>query len=184
MLAVTLALFLAITVAAQEKEKIEKLAPYVPSPPEVVERMLKLAGVKAGDVVYDLGSGDGRIPITAAQKFGAKGVGVEMDDELFAKATQTVKELKLENKVRFIHGDLLKVDLSEATVVTLYLLPTSNDKVRPNLEKYLKKGARVVCHDFQVGDWKPSETFDMESDDIGRLHTLYLYRMGEQRKQP
>ena len=177
-----MALLLATVVAAQEKEKIEKLAPYVPSPPEVVERMLKLAGVKAGDIVYDLGCGDGRIVIMAAQKFGAKGVGVEMDDELFAKASQTAKDLHLENKVKFIHGDLLKVDLSEASVVTLYLLPTSNDKVRPNLEKYLKKGSRVVSHDFQVSDWKPSETTDMESDDIGRLHTLYLYKIGEQKK--
>ena len=168
---------LAVALGAQETHKAEKLAPFVPSPPEVVERMLKLAEVKPSDTVYDLGCGDGRIVIMAAQKFGAKAVGVELDDELFQKTSERVKELKLQDDVKIIHGDLMEVDLSPATVVTLYLLPDSNDKVRPNLEKYLKKGARVVSHDFEMRGWKPAKTEDMESEDLGRTHTLYLYRL-------
>ena len=145
--------------------------------------MLKLAGVKAGDTVYDLGCGDGRIVIMAAEKFGAKGVGVELDDELFAQTNQRVKDLHLEDKVRIIHGDLMEVDLSPATVVTLYLLPSSNIKVRPNLEMYLKKGSRVVSHDFEIAGWKTSKTEQMETEDFGRVHTLFLYRLGEQEEK-
>lgn len=169
---------LSVALAAQESQE-KKLAPYVPSPTDVVEKMLKVAEVKEGDTVWDLGCGDGRIVITAAQKFGAKGVGVELDDELFAKTSARVKELGLEGKVKIIHGDLLEQDLSTATVVTLYLLPTSNEKVRPRLEKFLKKGARVVSHDFEMAGWKALKTEQMESGDYGRQHTIYLYKIGE-----
>lgn len=164
---------------AQETEKkAEKLAPFVPSPPQVVEKMLQLADVKPGDTVYDLGCGDGRIVIMAAQKFGAKAVGVELDDDLYQKTSERVKELKLEGKVKIIHGNLLDVDLSPATVVTLYLLPDSNDKVRPNLEKYLKPGARVVSHDFEMRGWKEAKVETMDTEDVGS-HTIYLYRIEE-----
>jgi protein-L-isoaspartate O-methyltransferase len=167
---------LSVALTAQSEKK---LAPFVPSPNDVVEKMLKLADVKAGDTVWDLGCGDGRIVITAAQKFGAKGVGVELDDDLYAKTSAHVKELGLEDKVKIIHGDLLEQDLSSATVVTLYLLPLSNEKVRPRLEKYLKKGARVVSHDFEMAGWRAYKTEQMESADYGREHTIYLYKIGE-----
>ncbi len=164
--------------SAQETQKAEKLAPFVPSPPEVVEKMLQLANVKAGDTVYDLGCGDGRIVIMAAQKFAAKAVGVELDDELYKKTSERVKELQLQDKVKIIHGNLLDVDLSPATVVTLYLLPDANDKVRPNLEKYLKPGARVVSHDFEMRGWKEAKIETLDTEDVGS-HTLYLYRIEE-----
>jgi cyclopropane fatty-acyl-phospholipid synthase-like methyltransferase len=160
-------------------QDFEKLAPFVPTPPEVVERMLKLAGVKAGDTVFDLGCGDGRIVIMAAQKFGAKGVGVEMDDELYTKTVARVKELGLQDKVKIIKGDLMQADITSATVVTLYLLPSSNEKLRPKLEKSLKPGSRVVSHDFEMPGWKTAKTEEMETEDIGRMHTLYLYKVGE-----
>lgn len=170
---------LSAALTAQESQAEKKLAPFVPSPNDVVERMLKVAEVKEGDTVWDLGCGDGRIVILAAQKFGAKGVGVELDDELYAKTSAHVKELGLEDKVKIIHGDLLEQDLTGATVVTLYLLPTSNEKVRPRLEKFLKKGARVVSHDFEMAGWKAFKTEQMESSDYGREHTIYLYKIGE-----
>ena len=177
-LALTLSGVQAVAQATKEAEqKPEKLAPFVPSPEAVVEKMLKLAEVKPGDTVYDLGCGDGRIVIMAAQKFGASSVGVELDDDLYKQTSERVKELKLQDKVRIIHGDLLKVDLSPASVVTLYLLTSANEKVRPNLEKYLKKGARVISHDFEVPGWKAEKTENVGEDESEfRQHTLYLYR--------
>ncbi len=155
----------------------KKLAPYVPSPETVVERMLKLAEVKPGDIVYDLGSGDGRIVIIAAQKFGAQAVGVEMNKELHEEALERIKQLKLEDRVKVIHGDLMKVDVSQATVVTLYLLTSTNEKLKPRLEKHLQKGARVVSHDFEVPGWRAEK---IENMGLGEhqlhQHILYLYR--------
>jgi predicted O-methyltransferase YrrM len=175
--AVCLAILPASLAAQEEKKGGEKLAPFVPSPEEVVERMLKLAEVKAGDTVYDLGCGDGRIIIMAAQKFAAHSVGVELDDELYKQTSERIKELKLQDKVKVIHGDLLQVDLKPATVVTLYLLTSANEKLKPRLEKMLRKGARVVSHDFEVPGWKAEKT-ESVGDDQGdfRQHTLYLYR--------
>lgn len=158
-----------------ERKPGEKLAPFVPSPLLVVEKMLTLAGVGPGDTVYDLGCGDGRIIIMAAQTFGAQAVGVELDEKLYRSTLSRIRQLNLQDKVKVIHGDLLEVDLSPATVVTLYLLPSANEKVRPNLEKYLSFGARVVSHDFEMPGW--------EDKLIGKLgptnefqHALYLYR--------
>ncbi len=153
----------------------EKLAPYVPSPEEVVEKMLRLAEVKPSDTVYDLGSGDGRIVIMAAQKFGANAVGVELDRELFEKSSERIRDLKLQDKAKIVNGDLLKVDLSPATVVTLYLLTSANEKLKPRLEKELRKGARVVCHDFQVPGWTADKTESVSEEEV-RPHTIYLYR--------
>jgi SAM-dependent methyltransferase len=149
------------------------LAPFVPTPQEVVDKMLQVAGVKKHDMVYDLGCGDGRIIITAAQKFGARATGVELDPDLYKRTTERIRELKLEDRVRVIQGNLLEVDLSPATVVTLYLLTDSNTRLRPNLEKYLKPGARVVSHDFQILGWTPARVEKVARD--SRTHTIYLY---------
>lgn len=153
----------------------EKLAPYFPTPRSVVERMLKLAAVKPSDTVYDLGSGDGRIVVMAAEKFGAKAVGVEYDTPLVLESRMTIKRKRLENKASIIHGDMLAQDYSPATVVTVYLLPASNDKMRPILEKQLKPGTRIVCHDFEFSGWTPEKTETIEDDGEGRSHTLFLY---------
>ncbi len=158
------------------QQEAEKLAPYYPTPESIVEKMLQLAEIKPGEKMFDLGSGDGRIVIMAAQKFGADATGVELDKDLWKQSTDRIKSLGLEKRARIIHGDIMKQDYSSADVITLYLLPSSNDKVRPLLEKQLKKGARVVSHDFEVSGWTPVKTEYIEDDGEGRSHTLYLYR--------
>ena len=164
-------------IKAADPRAPKKLAPFVPSPESVVERMLKLAEVKPGDIVYDLGSGDGRVLIMAAQKFGAQAVGVEMDRELHKEALERIKQLKLEDRVKVIRGDLMKVDVSQATVVTLYLLTSSNEKLKPRLEKQLQKGARVVSHDFEVPGWRAEKIENMGlGEHQFHQHILYLYR--------
>lgn len=150
------------------------LAPFVPSPPEVVDRMLTLAKVGPGDVVYDLGCGDGRIVIAAAQKFGARGVGVDIDPRLVIQAEANAKAAGVQNRVKFLIEDAMKVDVSDATVVTLYLLSASNVKLRPLLTKQLRKGARIVSHSFAIGDWEP-EVVDTFRDAAGTSRTLYLW---------
>lgn len=151
-------------------------APYVPSPQAVVERMLKVAKVTPNDVVYDLGAGDGRVPITAAKLYGVKAVGVEIRKELVEEAIKKVKELKLEDKVKIIHEDMFNVDVSEATVVTLYLLTSVNRRLAPKLEKELKPGARVVSHDFEVPDWVPDYMENFKESN-GLSHKIFLYIM-------
>jgi len=150
------------------------LAPFVASPQIVVERMLKIADLKEGETLYDLGCGDGRIIITAATEFGANAVGVELDEGRYRKTLGRIRELKLENKVKLIHGNLLKADLSPADVVTLYLLTSANEKVKPNLEKQLRKGTRVVSHDFEIPGWRPIRIEEV-SENYGFSHTIYLY---------
>lgn len=154
----------------------EKLAPYYPTPETIAEKMLQLAELKPGEKMFDLGSGDGRIVIMAAQKFGADATGVELDKDLWQQSMDRIKALGLEKRARIIHGDLLQQDYSSADVITVYLLPGSNDKVRPLLEKQLKKGARIVSHDFEISGWTPVKTEHIEDDGEGRSHTLYLYR--------
>lgn len=172
------ALLCALPLAAQpaSEQKTQKLAPYYPTPEVVVERMLQLGEVKKGEKVFDLGSGDGRIVIIAAEKFGAEAVGVEFDKDLFQQSSDRIKRLGLADKARIIHGDLLAQDYSSADVITVYLLPVSNEKVRPMLEKQLKKGARIVAHDFEMAGWTPVKTLSIDDDGEGRSHTLYLYR--------
>ena len=143
---------------------------YVPTPDEVVEAMLKVAGVSSKDVLYDLGSGDGRIPITAAKKFGTRGVGIDIDPQRIQEANEKLKKAGVGDKVRFIQGDLFELDLSKATVITLYLLPTLNMKLRPSLLK-LKPGTRIVSHDFDMGDWKPEKTLQVGGK------TVYFWRV-------
>ena len=165
----------ALTATAQEKKDGEKLAPYYPTPETIVQKMLQLGGLKAGEKVFDLGSGDGRIVVMAAEKFRANAVGIELDKDLFRQSMDKIQELRLQKTARIINGDILQQDYSSADLVTVYLLPLSNDKVRPVLEKQLRKGTRVVSHDFEFRDWKAEKVETVEDDGEGRSHTLYLY---------
>ena len=162
----------AAPVMAQEPQS---LAPYVPTPQDVVLQMLELAGVTRDDVVYDLGCGDGRIVITAALTYGARGVGIDFDPERIAEARANARLQGVEDRVRFIQQDAMTADVSEATVVTLYLLSSSNVKLRPNLTRQLAPGARIVSHAFRMGDWEPDETLHFQ-DERGNARTLYLWR--------
>src|SRR5580693_6824083 len=143
---------------SQKLNPMENLAPDIPTPQSVVERMLEAGHVKPGETVYDLGSGDGRIVITAAQKYGAKAVGVELRPDLCDKARERIKELGLEDKASIVQGSALRVNLSAADVVTMYFLSSSNERLRPNLEHWLKPGSRVVSNQFPIKGWKPAET--------------------------
>jgi len=168
--------FLATGLAAMAPaQDIEKLAPYYPTPNVIVEKMLQLGGLKAGEKMFDLGSGDGRIVIMAAQKFHAQAAGVEMDKDLWRQSSEKIRKLGLEKSAHIINGDLLKQNYSSADLITVYLLPVSNDKVTPLLDKQLKKGARVVAHDFEFKNWTPDKVENIEDDGEGRSHTLYLY---------
>jgi protein-L-isoaspartate O-methyltransferase len=160
---------------AQEKKDTEKLAPYYPTPETVVERMLKLGGLKPGEKMYDLGSGDGRVVIMAADKFKADSTGIEYDADLWKQSSDRIKSLGLEKRARIVHGDISKQDFSPANLLTVYLLPSSNDRIRPMLEKQLKPGTRIVAHDFMFQGWTPVKEEHVEDDGEGRSHTLYLY---------
>jgi protein-L-isoaspartate O-methyltransferase len=154
-----------------------KLAPYYPTPETIVEKMLQMGGLKAGEKMFDLGSGDGRIVIMAAQKFHADAVGVELDRDLVRQSLARIQRLGLEKNARIINGDLLKQNYGSADLVTVYLLPESIDKqVQPLLEKQLKKGTRLVAHDFEFKAWTPEKVENVADDGEGRSHTLYLYR--------
>jgi ribosomal protein L11 methylase PrmA len=146
---------------------------YVPTPEEVVEAMLQVAKVTKNDVVYDLGTGDGRIPVTAAKKYGARGVGIDIDPQRIKDATENVAKNGVGDRVRIIQGDLFETNISEATVVTLSLLPSLNQKLIPKLNKELKPGTRVVSHAFDMGDWKPEQELDVN----GRK--VYFWTIGK-----
>jgi SAM-dependent methyltransferase len=145
----------------------EKGAPYVPTPEHVVLRMLRLADVSGGDVVYDLGSGDGRIVIMAAQEFGARGVGVEIDSQLVREARRNAERAGVSHLVEFRRGNLFDVSLEDATVVTLYLWPDMNNRLRPKLRRELDPGDRIVSHSFDIDGWAPDTTVSMESGTMG-----------------
>lgn len=157
-------------------QETEKLAPFYPTPQTIVEKMLQLGGLKAGEKVFDLGSGDGRIVIMAAQKFHAEAVGVEIDKDLYRQSTEKIRTLGLERSAHILNGDIFKQNYGSADLVTVYLLPASNDKVTPLLEKQLKKGSRIVAHDFEFRAWTPVKVENIEDDGEGRSHTLYLYK--------
>jgi precorrin-6B methylase 2 len=140
--------------------------PYVPTPEAVVDAMLKVAKVGKDDVLYDLGSGDGRIVITAARNFGTRGVGIDIDPERVKEANANAKTAGVTDKVKFLQQDIFKTDFSEATVVSLYLLPTINMKLRPQLFKQLKPGTRVVSHAFDMGNWQPQQKLVVEGRSI------------------
>lgn len=158
-----------------DSNPITRLAPSVASPASVVERMLDLARLKPGETLYDLGSGDGRVLVTAAQHFGAKAVGIESSAAAVLSSREHIRKLKLDHQIQVIEGDLLRADLSDADVVTIYLLTASNDLLRPNLEKYLKAGARVVSHDYPIRGWVPARTERVNA--LRREHILYVYEM-------
>jgi SAM-dependent methyltransferase len=153
---------------AQEAAAPSRLpdVPYVPTPQHVVEAMLKLADVKKGDVLYDLGSGDGRMVITAAKLYGVKGTGIDIDPKRIQEANENAKKMGVQDQVRFLNQDLFESDFHDATVVTLYLLPGINMKLRPKLWKELKPGTRIVSHSFDMGEWQPEKKIDVEGRNL------------------
>jgi ubiquinone/menaquinone biosynthesis C-methylase UbiE len=162
------------------KHYANSLAPYVVSPQQIVDRMLELADLKPGEMLYDLGSGDGRILITAVQRFHARAVGIEISDALVDSTNDRIRKFGLQNQARVIHGDFMQVDLSPADVVTIYLATDSNEILRPNLEKYLKTGSRVVSHDYAVPGWK-AKVVDKDLPEA-RGHLIYLYEIPPKKK--
>jgi precorrin-6B methylase 2 len=183
-LSVTIAIagvvFAPSAVLAQAAQKYDdegkRIVPYVPTPQEVVERMLDLAQVKKGDVVYDLGSGDGRIVVTAAKKYGVKAIGFEIDPQRIKESAENIKKAGVGHLVEIRQQDIRTVDLSPATVLTMYLLPEVNLMIRPNIWKQMKPGSRVVSHDFDMGDWKPLKVEHIK-DGSSWDHTLYLWHV-------
>jgi cyclopropane fatty-acyl-phospholipid synthase-like methyltransferase len=189
MTALVLAAFLCTPIAGQQAPTAEKqTAPagqqtgqlrqpdviFVPTPQEVVDAMLEMAKVTKSDVVYDLGSGDGRIPITAAKKYGARAIGIDIDPQRIKEANENLKQAGVSDKVKFLNQDLFETNLSEASVVTLYLLPSLNVKLMPKLQKELKPGTRIVSHSFDMGDqWPPEKTQDVN----GRM--IYYWTIGK-----
>lgn len=162
-----------------------KLAPYVTSPQRVVDRMLEMAAVKSSETVFDLGCGDGRVLFTVVQKYRAKAVGVEIDPKLVESTRDQAQKMAMGNRVRVVQGNLLEADLSEADVVTLYLLTESNQLLRPRLEKMLRPGARVVSYDYAVPGWKPKWVERVEDNNArSHDHLIYLYEMPPTKEAP
>ena len=153
--------------------------PYVPTHQSIVDEMLKMAEVKGNDILYDLGSGDGRIPITAAQRFGTRGVGIDLNPVRIKEANENAQKAGVTDKVKFIEGDIFKEDFSQATVLTLYLLPTVNLKLRPKILE-MKPGTRVVSHNYHMDDWEAEKTKEMHTPD-GETHYIYFWRVPEKK---
>ncbi len=162
-----------LAVSQVAEVKPQSLAPFVSSPVAVVERMLELANLRTGETVYDLGCGDGRVLIVAAQKHRVRAIGVELSERLAKSTTESLKKLGLSDMARVIQGDLMDVNLADADVVTLYLLRDSNDLLRPKLEKSLHAGARIISHDYEIRGWKPTTVATMEASK--REHKIYVY---------
>jgi len=165
-----------------EREQAETLiAPYVPTPFSVARRMLSLIDLKPGELLFDLGCGDGRIVLIAAQEFGARAIGVELQERLWVLATSRIERLGLGDRVKVLRKDLLEVDLSSADAVTLYLTPIGNQRVQPKLEKELRPEARVVSHDYELLGWKPAivEKFPEDRSATATVHKIFVYRKAE-----
>lgn len=162
---VGLAVAAVVTVAGQERPRVPDIH-YTPTRHAVADAMLELAGVTRDDVVYDLGSGDGRIVIIAAQKYGARGVGVEIDPKLVALARQNARDAEVADRVSFVEGDLFTTDISPASVVTLYLSGSINRRLEPKLKRELRPNARIVSHQFLIGDWPPDKTLRPDFSDL------------------
>ena len=154
------------------------IAPFVPSPPQVVRQMLMLADLRPGEIFFDLGAGDGRTVIMAAKDFGARAVGVELREDLAKKASATVYEQNLQDRITLVNGDMLQVDLTSADVIFLYLTTSANEKIKGKLESELKRGVRIVSHDYEVVGWKPIKVVNFcENQTLGfPSHTIYLYK--------
>jgi SAM-dependent methyltransferase len=167
------------TVAQERKPDVI----YVPTPDDVVEAMLKLAKVGKDDVVYDLGCGDGRIVITAAKKYGARGIGVDIDPQRIKESNENAQRAGVTDRVKFMQADLFTLDFKDATVVTLYLLPQLNLKLRPKILSELKPGTRIVSHAFDMGDWKPEQTVSVPSDDQLE-RTIYFWTVPPREAKP
>jgi len=150
------------------------IAPFVQTPLDVAKKMLEMAHVKAGEVLYDLGCGDGRLIILAAKDIGANATGIELREDLVERARTEIKRLNLEERVKVIQGNFFDVNISDANVITLYLTSSANERLRPKLEAELRLGSRIVSHDFKVPGWKPSAIYD---ELLG--HTIYTYLIGE-----
>ncbi len=146
----------------------ESDVPFVESPQPVVDKMLELADISEDDVLYDLGSGDGRIPITAAREYGARGVGIEIKSRLVEKARANAEDAGVSDRVEFRQGDLFEADISDATVVSLYLLPSINLELRPKLFRELEPGTHVVSHDFDMNEWEPDTTWESDGETVYR----------------
>lgn len=177
-LAVATALVVAgqgLTLSSLAAQDPSNLAPFVPTPQDVVDRMLELAEVSENDVVYDLGCGDGRIVIRAAERYGARGVGIDIDPQRVAESRANAERAGVSHLVEFIQQDALQVDVSDATVVTLYLLSSSNIKIRPILTSQLEPGARIVSHAFSMGNWE-ADQIERFTDTRGNTRTLYLWK--------
>jgi SAM-dependent methyltransferase len=177
LVASALVLALGLAVAGSGAAQLKPLAkepevPYVPTDERVVAEMLKVAKVGKNDVLYDLGSGDGRIVITAAKQFGTRGVGVDIDPARITEARENAVKAGVTDRVRFVQQDLFETDIREATVVTLYLLPEVNLRLRPKLLGDLKPGTRVVSHNYDMGDWKPLRTLTVN---VPEEHTIYFW---------
>lgn len=153
------------------------IAPYVPSPPQVIRQMLMMSELKPGEVFFDLGAGDGRTVIMAAKDFGARAVGVELREDLVKKALSSVYDNGLQDRVTIVNGDMFNVDLTSADVIFLYLTTSANEKVKPKLEAELKPGVRIVSHDYEIIGWKPVKIENFcENQTLGYpSHTIYLY---------
>ena len=177
-----LALLLAAAVAASAQTPStpkEPDVPYVPTHEKIVAEMLKVAKVKKTDVLYDLGSGDGRIVITAAKKFGTRGTGIELLPQLVREARDNAQKAGVSELAKFVEGDIFEANIADATVVTLYLLPAVNMKLRPKLLE-LKPGTRIVSHNYDLGDWKPEKTIKINLDD--GEHTVYYWVVPARKK--
>jgi SAM-dependent methyltransferase len=172
----------ACTTAAAVDGQRPTLAPYIPTPQDVVDRMLEVAQVTNKDTVFDLGCGDGRIVITAAKKFGAHGVGIDIDKDRISESRRNARDAGVASLVRFEQGDVLNADVSPATVVTLYLVSSANLKLRPILTKQLQPGARIVSHAFGMGDWPPDKV-DKFTDARGDERVIYLWRADGKTRQ-
>jgi len=169
-----LCLLVVLPVNAQNLTTVPDLdVPFVPTPIPVVTEMLQVANVNANDVLYDLGSGDGRIVIAAAQHFGTRGVGIDLDPQRVQEANDNARQAGVTDRVQFLQGDIFQADLREATVVTLYLLPSVNMKLRPKLLSELRPGTRVVSHNYDMGDWEPEKTIRVTVS--GSQHTVYYW---------
>ena len=169
------ALYLCYNSTAQDNHPFVLDVPYVPTPEIVVDKMLQLAEVRGEDILYDLGSGDGRIPIAAAQRFGTTAVGIDLNPERVREAKANALDAGVTDKVKFIEGNIFDLDFSEATVLFVYLFPEVNMKLRPRILE-MKPGTRVVSHNYNMGNWKPEQTTTIKIPG-GMEHTLYLWRV-------